>query len=950
MLEEKTMHLLKLKGFLAVLLSSALVFAVPALPSSAAVDPCAATITRAGVAATSSDVVVGPISGTVYCLAEFKTVASDYTFVIPSGITSIDYLIVGGGGGGASGGGGGGGVLQDTDYSVSPGSTFDVTVGAGGAGGAGGRSYSSTATSGSSSRFGVISASGGGEGGAENSVGGVDGASGGGSRFDCTSTSCSSGIAGLSIAGQGNNGGYSTYPSYGAGGGGGGAGGAGFNTTRNYIGGNGGSGVISSITGSAVYYAGGGGGGINSNDTKYVGIDSSGNLIYSNVTPLTNGGGQGGLGGGGRGSSWGFTGGTAGLMANATAGAANTGGGGGGTDPEDINAGAGGSGVVVLRWVSSVNLQTVTFSSNFDTHQTTSQIVGKGVEDKLVATAFSRVGYVFAGWNTAADGTGQNYANEALLTTNVDLTLYAKWTPGVTRTVSFNNNTGTGTMANLVAGKPTALTSNAFSKTGFEFAGWNTVANGSGFSYVDADTYQFVTDTTLYAQWQAVVPKFKVTFYGNAADGGATPSQSSATSAPLEINGFTRTGYNFLGWNTNYASASASYRDQQNYAFTSDLSLYAIWVAQTNNNITFDGNLATSGTTPTQTASSSTVLNPNGFVRDGFTFLNWNTAADGTGVAYQSSYAYSFAAGLTLFAQWGLNLEVTYSSNGATSGSVPAAQATYVGSNGITVATNSGNLVKNGYRLAGWNTIFDGTGTPIALGATRTRFTQATTLFAQWVATTYAVIYSGNGNSAGTLPAPQAFTYSTPIAVAENAGNLEKVNHSFDGWNTAPDGTGVTYAAPATNVVLTDDTVLFAKWISIASVNPPSSSGGPYFESTPTPTPSPSPSVTATAPKRATATIAGFGDGQTGLTSSMKAAIKRFLAQHPEFKKVSIIGYTEGRTILKSDARLARSRALAALSFIRKSLKSKLEPLVITGIRQTNESPSLRRIKIILSN
>ncbi|WP_146200620.1 InlB B-repeat-containing protein, partial [Paenibacillus agaridevorans] len=52
-----------------------------------------------------------------------------------------------------------------------------------------------------------------------------------------------------------------------------------------------------------------------------------------------------------------------------------------------------------------------------------------------------RNGYTFAGWNTLANGTGTNYAAGATLTIGAaNVTLYAKWTPNPTYTVTYNGN------------------------------------------------------------------------------------------------------------------------------------------------------------------------------------------------------------------------------------------------------------------------------------------------------------------------------------------------------------------------------------------------------------------------------------------------------------------------------------------------------------------------------
>lgn len=51
---------------------------------------------------------------------------------------------------------------------------------------------------------------------------------------------------------------------------------------------------------------------------------------------------------------------------------------------------------------------------------------------KLNTVKFSRAGYVFTGWNTAADGSGTAYANEAVFQpAGTDVTLYAQWETGV---------------------------------------------------------------------------------------------------------------------------------------------------------------------------------------------------------------------------------------------------------------------------------------------------------------------------------------------------------------------------------------------------------------------------------------------------------------------------------------------------------------------------------------
>ena len=70
-----------------------------------------------------------------------------------------------------------------------------------------------------------------------------------------------------------------------------------------------------------------------------------------------------------------------------------------------------------------------------------------------------------------------------------------------THTVTFYANGGSGSMTPQVANVSTALTANTFTRSGYTFAGWNTVAGGGGTAYTDGQVYSFSADIALYAQW-----------------------------------------------------------------------------------------------------------------------------------------------------------------------------------------------------------------------------------------------------------------------------------------------------------------------------------------------------------------------------------------------------------------------------------------------------------------
>jgi len=246
-------------------------------------------------------------------------ITGNNTWTVPVYVTEVEYLVVAGGGqggGGAgsvggAGGGGAGGIRHASGFSVS--GTLGVTVGDGGT------VNSIRGATGGNSAFSTITAYGGTGGAAYGTIpsagdGGSTGG-GGGNPTESTAPPVISPVQGY-VGGVGQSAGE-------WGGGGGGATQAG-QTGIGAAGGTagaGGAGFTSSITGSAVTYAGGGGGG-----------------------SWTGTGGAGGAGGGGTGASGGVGG---------TAGTDGLGGGGGGTKNTDYGR-DGGSGVVIVRYLTPV--------------------------------------------------------------------------------------------------------------------------------------------------------------------------------------------------------------------------------------------------------------------------------------------------------------------------------------------------------------------------------------------------------------------------------------------------------------------------------------------------------------------------------------------------------------------------------------------------------------------
>ncbi|MBO7480680.1 MAG: InlB B-repeat-containing protein [Bacteroidales bacterium] len=292
----------------------------------------------------------------------------------------------------------------------------------------------------------------------------------------------------------------------------------------------------------------------------------------------------------------------------------------------------------------------------------------------------------------------------------------------ITYTVSFNANGGEDSMSPQIFtdGVEQALSSNTFTRDGYSFTGWNTMRDSSGTAYTDKQRIKVVSDMTLYAQWIAdsilhpidtTGNTFVVTFDANGGTGTMQP-QTFTKDVPqaLAMNAFTRENYSFYCWDT-VPDGAGLYLDGQEITVTSDMTLYAKWTEDTPGPVTivvtFNANGGT-GTMQPQTFQSGVrqELTANAFTREGYSFVKWNTVADGSGLHYYDEQDIVIYESMTLYAQW--------SSNGGTQGEGQLNGHAYIDlglPSGTKWATcNVGTTVPEGY------------GEPVAWGETASKY------------------------------------------------------------------------------------------------------------------------------------------------------------------------------------------------------------------------------------
>ena len=501
----------------------------------------------------------------------------------------------------------------------------------------------------------------------------------------------------------------------------------------------------------------------------------------------------------------------------------------------------------IARWVENppdAVQYTVTFNANGGTGTMSAQTFAAETAQNLRANAFTRSGYTFSGWNTAANGSGTSYANGASYTATGNVTLYAQWTRNAaTYTVTFNANGGAGTMSaqTFTAGTAQNLTANAFTRTGYTFNGWNTAANGSGTSYANSASYTATGNVTLYAQWtQNAAATYTVTFNANGGTGTMTAQTFTAgTAQNLTANAFTRTGYTFSGWNTAANGSGTSYANAASYTATGNVTLYAQWTANASGGgsggssggggggggggssvstyaVTFNANGGTGTMSPqTFTGGTGQNLTANAFTRTGYTFSGWSTAANGSGTSYSDGERITPTRNLTLYAQWiqneAVTHTVTFDANGGTGEMSPQ---TFT--EGTARSLNANAFTRTGYTFTGWNTAANGSGTSYADGASYTA-TADVTLYAQWeqnpvTPAEYVVTLNLNGGAFNPAGQSDALTVSAGESVTlPAASQVILLNRILTAWNTAANGSGTSYQ-PGADFTPMASVTLYAQW------------------------------------------------------------------------------------------------------------------------------------------
>lgn len=454
-------------------------------------------------------------------------------------------------------------------------------------------------------------------------------------------------------------------------------------------------------------------------------------------------------------------------------------------------------------------------------------------------------GKTFGGWKDEATGTEYKIGDSITLTKN--LTLTAQWVAGYTVTFDDNDADNSDTYGALVKGEMTpqyvtegveALSKNQFTLKNHEFKGWsfdsgvNNIADLSDEAGIDeiqaaVESYNkaiddgertgtkltYGEDLTVHAVWKKTY--YTITFNGNGGSGTMNNQTAQmGSSITLNKNAFTAPYENkiFGGWSTT-KNGNVVYKDGETIPeMTGDLDLWAVWKDKVAIHFYPDSDSgAGTGTMSDQYVPSgeATALKANTFkAPTGMAFKEWNTKKDGSGTAYADGANITVTGETYLYAQWRKDAAIVhYDANGGT-GTMDDQEI----EKGVATQLNANTYVgQPGMAFNGWNTKADGSGTSFKDKAT-VKVSKDITLYAQWI-NAATITFNKNADAAtGTMDNQ---VVESGVSTALTANSFKRVNYSFEGWTTNPDGTGDKYADEGVINTLTDVT-LYAVWKQIA--------------------------------------------------------------------------------------------------------------------------------------
>ena len=420
---------------------------------------------------------------------------------------------------------------------------------------------------------------------------------------------------------------------------------------------------------------------------------------------------------------------------------------------------------IYSHWTA--NKYNVTYDNNTGSGCTNKEVTYAQAYGELCTPV--KKGYIFTGWFTNKDGTKQ-ITDKTIVDTDMNHTLYAQWTVN-TYNLVYNNAGGSGcTTKGVTFGEKYGNLCIPV-RSGYTFDGWYNLDNEK---VTENDVLIDDRDQILTAHWTAN----KYTIIYDNENGTGCINKSVTYDLPYGVLCEPeKIGYTFKGWyneNAKIDSATIVY-------IANDHTLKAKWEAN-EYTLNYD-NVGGSGCINKDVVYDSSYGNLCTPIKSGYTFIGWYTK-ETSGEKINENTIVKTPNTHTVYAHWQANeYTLTYDNNNGTG----------CENKTVTYESSYGNLctpTRVGYTFSGWYT--DKNSGEIISEDDIFLEPNNKTIYAQWTANNYTLIYNNNNGSGCT----------TKVVTYDNAyGSLctpTRVGYTFDGW----------YKDEDNSEEITEDTIL----------------------------------------------------------------------------------------------------------------------------------------------
>ena len=354
-----------------------------------------------------------------------------------------------------------------------------------------------------------------------------------------------------------------------------------------------------------------------------------------------------------------------------------------------------------------------------------------------------------------------------------------------TYTVSYNANGGSGAPSSQTKtyGVTLTLSSVVPTRSGYEFKGWGTSSASTSPSYLAGASYSTNANITLYAIWSCPHSSATQNYVT-----GCDWQRVCNTCGTILSTGTTHGPYTYSAWEYYSTTQHLRYKNC-NYGDYSEAQYQGHSLSTK-----FEQYSASQHKYYSYCSECDSMVGTSNTEAHSFT----STESNGSIIYTCSECGYSYSVKKTY--------TVSFNANGGIS--APSSQTKI---HGETLTITSAKPTREGYDFKGWATSSSATSATYAAGGSYTSNANVT-LYAVWQKTIFTVSYNANGGS-GTM---SSLTIATDAKANLTANAFTRTGYTFDGWNTAANGSGTSYADTASVKNLTTENgatiTLYAQW------------------------------------------------------------------------------------------------------------------------------------------